>query len=81
MKNIYLIEKIWIDDLENHNAYGYDVVGFVETEKEAKEIVDQGGRTKKGDCWQINIRIEAGMIKEFPTKYKYTEVKKYKEKE
>ena len=76
MNKIYLIEKTWIDNLENRDAYGYSPVGFVETIEEAKKIVSDGGRHKKDDCWQIDVHVRAGILKEYPTKYRYKEIKK-----
>jgi hypothetical protein len=32
---IYLVEKLWIDSMENQNAHGYSPVGYVESEEEA----------------------------------------------
>jgi len=74
MTKIYLIEKTWIDNMENRNAWGYSYIGFVETEKEAIKIVKEGGKHKKGDCWQINVDVRCGILKEFPNKYRYEEV-------
>ena len=79
MTKIYLIEKTWIDNLENNNAWGYSHIGFVETEEEAIKIVEEGGKHKKGDCWQINVHIRCGILKEFPNKYRYEEVANMKE--
>jgi len=77
MDKIYLIEKTWIDNLENRDAYGYSPVGFVKTIEEAEKIVSDGGRHKKGDCWEMNVCVRAGIIKEYPTVYRYTEIEKY----
>jgi hypothetical protein len=42
---MYLIFKGWYDSLTSMGEpdSGYDVVGYVETEEEAKEIVSAGG--------------------------------------
>jgi len=52
---IFLIEKIWIDPMDNHHAVGYNPIGYFEgTEQEASEYCHTNGRiyTKK-DCWEI----------------------------
>lgn len=33
------------------NAFGYEVVGFVESEGEALRIVEEGGPLPDGFCW------------------------------
>ena len=42
MNEIYLIEKLWIDALENRDAWGYDIIGFIINEKEAIEFCKKG---------------------------------------
>ena len=52
--SLWLIEKMWIDDMENRieNALGYNIVGYVMTKEEAdKEITFAG--TITGDGWPI----------------------------
>lgn len=51
MKNIWLISKAWTDSLENNSsdAFGYAVIGFVDSEEKAIEIVRNGGPADK--CW------------------------------
>jgi len=50
---IYLIEKAWTDWLENNlsDAFGYEPVGFVSSEEEAKSIVSSGGLVP--DMWAL----------------------------
>lgn len=52
---IYLIEKIWCDYLENsvHRAVGYDVIGYVLSEEEAKTFCEKGRMLTSKDCWAI----------------------------
>jgi len=42
---IFLIEKAWFDSMVSIREpdYGYDPVGYVATEQEAKVIVENGG--------------------------------------
>lgn len=51
---IFVIETLHIDPMENNrcNALYYMPIGYVKTEKEAKEIVLKGG-TRIGDGWPI----------------------------
>jgi len=35
---MYLIKRLWVDKMENHNAYGYESFGFVQTKEEADQI-------------------------------------------
>ena len=55
MKEIFLIEKAWIDPMENRVADGYDPIGFVNTIEEAQSIVDKGGNYTPKDCWSIQF--------------------------
>jgi hypothetical protein len=35
---MYLIERLWVDPLENRNAYGFKVIGCVSATEEADRI-------------------------------------------
>lgn len=48
---IYLIEKVWIDPMENHNFIGYGSIGYVETLEEAEKIVKEGKIFTQKDYW------------------------------
>ena len=45
MKSIYLIKKIHIDSMENNfsDALYYETVGYLDTEDQAKALVNLGG--------------------------------------
>lgn len=45
LNQIFLIKKLWTSPFENDywKAHGYEAVGFVTTEEEAKKIVKEGG--------------------------------------
>lgn len=47
---IYIIKKAWSDSLENDpgRAFGYEVIGYVTTEKAAIEYCKRAGKIKKG---------------------------------
>lgn len=57
---IYLIEKIWINSMENNpdDAIGYESFGYVKTEEEAKGIVKNGRKFTSKDCWAITGTME-----------------------
>lgn len=65
---IFLIEKIWIDNLENRDSWGYSPTSFVYNLKEAEQIVASGGRCNKDECWAFEYQ------KEMPKKYRYKEL-------
>lgn len=56
MNTIYLINKIWFDNLENDpsQACGYNPIGYVETLEEAKQIFESGKRFGRKDCWALS---------------------------
>ena len=70
---IFLIEKAWIDPMENRNADGYTPVGYVTSLEEAEEIVKSGGFYTSEDCWSVQYHSEGKM-----NKYRYTKLIKFK---
>lgn len=36
---VYNISQLWVDTLENHNAYGYDSIGFTTNDELVKELL------------------------------------------
>ncbi|MCJ7696514.1 MAG: hypothetical protein MUO40_13975 [Anaerolineaceae bacterium] len=67
--SIFLIEKGWIDPMENHNADGYLPFAFIENEKKAKEFCTAFGFWTVKDCWSIQFH-QFGLM----SKYKYTKL-------
>ncbi len=55
VKPIYLIEKIWFDNMENHNhtALGYNVLGYIIGEDKALDFCNKGKNYTRKDCWAI----------------------------
>lgn len=58
LKNsVWAAYEAWTDTMENrhHNAFGYDVVGFFDGDKEdqANLWVDQGGIVEHSECWAV----------------------------
>ena len=56
MKQIYLIEKLWISDIahKDHEAYGYEIIGAVETTEECQYYVNSAMKLYDvNDCWAI----------------------------
>lgn len=53
MKKKYLIHQIWIDPMENNNAYGYDIIGYVNTLEGATFKCNSGRIFTQKDCWAI----------------------------
>jgi len=74
---IFLIERIWSDSMENDSsaALGYEPVGYVDTEEEAKAIVEKGGQVPVDYNWvtSSHARIFDGMRY---WKYKYKQINK-----
>lgn len=52
-KRLYVIEELWIDPMENtiHSAVGYNIIGYIIGEENAKEFVDNGKIYNSADCW------------------------------
>ena len=69
---IYLLEKIWIDPMENTHAYGYMPFAYADTEMEAKSVCASGRDYTAKDCWALEY---AGAMPQ----YRYTEIDNIKE--
>ena len=69
-KTIYLIEKGFIDSMENRNADWYEPYGYKITEQEAKDFCDSFGYWTVEDCWSIAYLPNKNMMK-----YRYKEIK------
>jgi len=49
----YLVEKLWIDPMENYNADGYSPFAYADTEELAKEFCARGKTFTQKDCWSL----------------------------
>lgn len=72
-KKIYLIEKGWIDPLENKKAMGYETHSYTESEEKAIKFCEKHGYWTGDDCWEINLTPNNKM-----PKYRYIEVEQLK---
>lgn len=68
--NIFLIEKGWIDPMENRNADGYKPYKYLNSEKEAREFCKKQGFWTPNDCWSIEYGYENNKM----MKYKFIEI-------
>ena len=52
---IYIIRKLQIDSMENHpiRAVSREIIGFVKSEIEAKDICKSGKTFNSDDCWAL----------------------------
>ena len=60
MKQIYLIEKLWISEIahKDHEAYGYEIIGYLEKEEEIPYYINSSTRIYDvNDCWAIKDRL------------------------
>ena len=69
---IYLILAAWWKPDEPRNDFGYEPVGYVDTEEAAKEVVEKGGLLKGDETWSIRINGRK------PPRFKYVPVKSFK---
>ena len=53
---MYLIYEAWCDPMENREDFGYNPVGYVENEDEAKEIVIRGGFVPLNKTWSLKMK-------------------------
>ncbi len=60
MKQIFLIEKIWISDIAHteSEAYGYEIIGAVETIEESQYYINSAMKLYDvNDCWAIKSAL------------------------
>lgn len=53
----YLIEYLWFDPMENRDAHGYAIYGYLDTEEEAIEFCKQGKIYNKEECWSFRSNM------------------------
>ena len=69
MKQIFLIEKIWISDIAHteSDAYGYEIIGAVETTEEWKYYINSAMKLYDvNDCWAIKSALPEYRVKTIP---------------
>jgi hypothetical protein len=74
MSKVFLIEKAWIDPMENRNASGYDFHSYMTSEEEAKTFCESKGCYTSNDCWEVKYSYGGKM-----PKYRYTELNQNKD--
>lgn len=55
---MFLIKRLWIDPLENRNAYGFEEIGIVITKEEADRICSLEEVPKEKYPWPLNYARE-----------------------
>ena len=74
MSKIFLIEKAWVDPMENRNACGYTIHSYMTNEEEAKTFCESKGYYTSKDCWEVKYSYGDKM-----PKYRYTELNQTKD--
>jgi len=67
---IFLIEKGWINPLENRDTEGYEPFVYTNDENVAKKFCESNGFWTPDDCWAISYIPGRKMWK-----YKYSKIK------
>jgi len=71
-KSIYLIKKLWIDPLENVDAWGYEPVGYVTMKSIAEMICASTVRRRDRHPWPLDY--VPGPDPDFVPVYIYEEI-------
>jgi hypothetical protein len=60
MNEIFVVEKGWIDPMENqvNSAIGYNPHGYFLTEEEALKFCREQGYWTNKDCWAIPYKMD-----------------------
>ena len=69
MKQIFLIEKIWISDIAHteSDAYGYEIIGYLEKAEEIPYYINSATRIYDvNDCWAIKSVLPEYRVKIIP---------------
>lgn len=55
--SVFIIERVWFDGDENDasRAMGYEPIGYVDTEREAKSIVEAAGIASIDKSWVLKL--------------------------
>ena len=51
MKEIYLIEKLYINHMNNQQPYEYKLYGFISSWIDTHDFIERGGNISKSRCW------------------------------
>ena len=51
---MFIILRLWVDPLENRRAFGYNIIGYVKDENEAKKICSLEYVQKSKYPWPLN---------------------------
>ena len=60
---VALIEKAWLDPMENDNAAGYAPHGYMMSMEEAKNFCESQGFYTSEDCWAVKYEYRGKMPK------------------
>ena len=55
---MHTIHRLWIDTLENRNAYGFELIGFVTSKEEADRICSLELVPKSEYPWPLDYAYE-----------------------
>lgn len=70
---MWVIKKLWLDPMENTNAYGYNDIGIVTTKEEADRICSLKFISKSDYSWPLKYADEFNG--DFVPVYTATEIK------
>lgn len=71
---MFLIEKLWIDPMENRDAMGFEAIGVVTTKEEADRICGLERIQRSAFPWPLNYVQFQGCDAESVPRFKATEV-------
>lgn len=57
-RRLFIIKRLWIDSMENRDAYGYEEIGFVQTNDEADRICGLEYVPKSKYPWPLDYAYE-----------------------
>jgi capsid portal protein len=57
-RRLFIIKRLWIDSMENRDAYGYEEIGFVQTNDEADRICGLEYIPKSKYPWPLDYAYE-----------------------
>ena len=56
-RRMFIIKRLWIDSMENRDAYGYEEIGVVQTKDEADRIKRKENQMERSAVNSSNIRV------------------------
>ena len=63
---MYLIERLWTDPMENRNAHGYKMEGYISSVSDAERYCKNQGTLTQESCWSFRSDMPVCIMTKLP---------------